>query len=222
MLSSGITNSPWSFTNTSANWLLRRAYTWFDSVFLFTSLISNTYKGINFIHVTISEAQGTKSTSCVCHTHVRMERSGLSNVTLCLRRWMYQSMRYMNPSWVWGRERKIRLEDHRLASRGLPIYMLRQKSIPSYYWKERFVAFKVAPNIKNHSLYYSSNRRLYKSHTCILNNYINTRFGTCADIVTYLCKLETKWHQILDASLSNIHKVACGKCSYNLVSISSK
>ena len=34
----------------------------------------------------------------------------------------------------------------------------------------------------------------------------NTRFGTGADTVSYLCKFGTKWHQILDAS--NIHKVA--------------
>ena len=32
----------------------------------------------------------------------------------------------------------------------------------------------------------------------------HTRFGTCADIVSYLCKFETIWHQILDASLTYI------------------
>ena len=39
----------------------------------------------------------------------------------------------------------------------------------------------------------------------------HARFGTYADIVSYLCKLETKWHQILDASLRYIEKVACRK-----------
>ena len=48
-----------------------------------------------------------------------------------------------------------------------------------------------------------------------------TRFGTCAVVVSYLCKFETKWHQILDASLSNNPKVACKKTLYNPVSISS-
>ena len=45
-------------------------------------------------------------------------------------------------------------------------YMLRQNSIP--IWKELFVAFKMAPNIKKNSLYFSSYRRLYKGHPCIL------------------------------------------------------
>ena len=38
-------------------------------------------------------------------------------------------------------------------------YMLRQIVIP--FWKELFVAFKMAPNIKIHSLYSSSYRHLY-------------------------------------------------------------
>ena len=45
-------------------------------------------------------------------------------------------------------------------------YLLRQNVIP--FWKELFVAFKMARNIKKHSLYVSSYRRLYKSHSCIL------------------------------------------------------
>ena len=45
-------------------------------------------------------------------------------------------------------------------------YMLRQNVIP--FWKELFVAFKMAPNIKKNSLYFSSYRRLYKGHSCIL------------------------------------------------------
>ena len=90
--------------------------------------------------------------------------------------------------------------------------MLRQNGIS--FWKELFVAFKMAPNIKKNSLYFSSYRRLYKGHSCILAfseaNY-HARFGTYADIVPYLCKFETKWHKILDASLRYIGKVACRK-----------
>ena len=44
---------------------------------------------------------------------------------------------------------------------------------------------------------------------CFFKTNCNTRFGTCVDIVPYLCKFETKWHQVLDPSLSNLHKVAC-------------
>ena len=46
------------------------------------------------------------------------------------------------------------------------IHMLRQNVIP--FWKELFVAFKMAPNIKKLSLYFSSYGRLYKGHSCIL------------------------------------------------------
>ena len=64
-------------------------------------------------------------------------------------------------------------------------YMLLQNGIPS--WKELFVAFKMTPSIKKHSLCLSSYRPLYKGHSCILKlsdaNY-NARFGTCADIVS--------------------------------------
>ena len=45
-------------------------------------------------------------------------------------------------------------------------YKLRQNVIP--LWKELFVAFKMAPNIKKHSLYFSSYRPLFKGHSCIL------------------------------------------------------
>ena len=93
-------------------------------------------------------------------------------------------------------------------------YMLRQNVIP--FWKELFVAFKMTPNIKKktHSLYFSSYGHLYKGHSCILafsEANCHARFGTCADIVSYLYKFETKWHQILDASLRYIDKVACRK-----------
>ena len=39
----------------------------------------------------------------------------------------------------------------------------------------------------------------------------HAHFGTCANIVSYLCKFETQWHPILDASLRYIDKVACRK-----------
>ena len=45
-------------------------------------------------------------------------------------------------------------------------YMLQQKVIP--FWKELFVAFKMASDIKKHSLHLSSYRRLCKGHSCIL------------------------------------------------------
>ena len=68
-------------------------------------------------------------------------------------------------------------------------YMLRQNAIP--FWKELFIAFKMAPNIKTHSLYFLSYRPLYKGHSCILKFFeakYNARFGTRADIVSYLCQ----------------------------------
>ena len=45
-------------------------------------------------------------------------------------------------------------------------YVLRQNVIPC--WTELFVAFKMAPNIKKHTLYLLSYRPLYKGHSCIL------------------------------------------------------
>ena len=45
-------------------------------------------------------------------------------------------------------------------------YMLRQNVIP--FWKELFVAFKMAPNIKKHSHFFSSYRPLYKGCSSIL------------------------------------------------------
>ena len=68
-------------------------------------------------------------------------------------------------------------------------YMLRQNVIP--FWKELFVALKMTPNIKTHSLYFSSYRPLYKGHSCILKFFeakYNARFGTRADIVSHLCQ----------------------------------
>ena len=50
-------------------------------------------------------------------------------------------------------------------------YMLRQNVIP--IWKELFVTVKMAPNIKKHSLYFSSYRPLYKRHSCILKFFWN-------------------------------------------------
>ena len=45
-------------------------------------------------------------------------------------------------------------------------YMLWQNVI--LFWKELYVAFKMTPNIKKHSLYVSSYIPLYKGHSCIL------------------------------------------------------
>ena len=45
-------------------------------------------------------------------------------------------------------------------------YMLRQNVIP--FWKELFLAFQMAPNIKKHSLFFSSYRPLYKGRSSIL------------------------------------------------------
>ena len=91
--------------------------------------------------------------------------------------------------------------------------MLRQNGIS--FWKELSVASKMAPHIKKHSLYFSGYRRYYKGHSCILKFFseanCHARFGTCADIVAYLCKFLTKWHQICDASLINNPEVACRK-----------
>ena len=91
-------------------------------------------------------------------------------------------------------------------------YMLRQNVTPS--WKELFVALKMTPNIKNHSLYSSSYSCLYKGHSCILKFFwskLHASLGICAVIVSYLCKFGTNWHQIFDASLRYIDKVACRK-----------
>ena len=68
-------------------------------------------------------------------------------------------------------------------------YMLRQNVIT--FWKELFVFFKMAPNIKKHSLYFFSNGPYIKGipvHWRFSEANCNTRFGTCADIVSYLCK----------------------------------
>ena len=39
----------------------------------------------------------------------------------------------------------------------------------------------------------------------------NISFGSCGDIVSYLCKFETKWHQILDANSKTLTKLLAGK-----------
>ena len=49
-------------------------------------------------------------------------------------------------------------------------YMLLQNAIP--FWKELLVTFKMAPNKKKHSLYFSSYRTLYKGHSCILKFFL--------------------------------------------------
>ena len=68
-------------------------------------------------------------------------------------------------------------------------HMLRQNVIA--FWKELFIAFKMAPNIKKHTLYFSSYSPLNKGHSCILKFFeanCYARFGTCAEIVSYFCK----------------------------------
>ena len=60
-------------------------------------------------------------------------------------------------------------------------YMLWQNGIP--FLKELFVAFKMAPNIKKHLLFFSSYRPLYKSRSSILKFFwskLQQTFGcTC-------------------------------------------
>ena len=68
-------------------------------------------------------------------------------------------------------------------------YMLRQNVIP--FLKELFVAFIMVPNIKKHSLYFSSYRPKYKGHSCILKFFwskLQCTFQYMCDIVLYLCK----------------------------------
>ena len=88
--------------------------------------------------------------------------------------------------------------------------MLRQNVIP--FWKELFVALKwqqtyrkthcisrvTDANIKAIPVYWRFSEA--NCHAC---------FGTCAGIVSSLCKFETKLHENLDASLRYIDKVAC-------------
>ena len=50
-------------------------------------------------------------------------------------------------------------------------YMLRQNAIP--FWKELFVAFKMAPSIKKHSLYFSSYKPSYKGYSYILKFFLS-------------------------------------------------
>ena len=70
--------------------------------------------------------------------------------------------------------------------------MLRQNGIP--FWKELFVAYTMAPNIKR-THYMSQVTDAYIKATPVYCSFseanCNTRFGTCADIVSYLCKFET-------------------------------
>ena len=70
----------------------------------------------------------------------------------------------------------------------------------------------MAPNIKKHSLYFSSYRRLYKGHSCILKFFsganCKTRLCTCADIVSYLCK-KSKWVWSGNTTITNCRQ-PCG------------
>ena len=68
-------------------------------------------------------------------------------------------------------------------------YTLRQSVTP--FWKELYAAFKMALNIKTHSLFFSSYRPLYKGHSCILKFFwskLRCTFLYIGDIVSYLCK----------------------------------
>ena len=51
-------------------------------------------------------------------------------------------------------------------------YVLRRDVMP--FWKELFVAFKMAPNIKRHILYFSSYRPLYK---CCFVYFVRDKFS---------------------------------------------
>ena len=60
-------------------------------------------------------------------------------------------------------------------------YMLRQNVIP--FWKELFLAFQMAPNIKKHTLFFSRYRPLYKGRSSILKFFwIKLQHTFC-----YLC-----------------------------------
>ena len=63
-----------------------------------------------------------------------------------------------------GYKKKYKNCSHMNASSFIAFYsyMLRQNVI--LFWKELFVAFKMASNIKKHTLYFSSYRPLFKSH----------------------------------------------------------
>ena len=103
-------------------------------------------------------------------------------------------------------------------------YMLRQNVIP--FWKELFVALKWHQTFRSPH-YIARVTDLYIKAIPVYRSYseanYNARFGTCVDIVSYLCKFWTKWHQILDTSLSNNPKLAClEKRIFNPVSIPSK
>ena len=68
--------------------------------------------------------------------------------------------------------------------------MLRQNVIP--FWKELFVAFKMAPEIKRNPHYIARVTDPYIKAIPVYLSFseanCNARFGTCADIVSYLCK----------------------------------
>ena len=65
--------------------------------------------------------------------------------------------------------------------------MLRQNVIP--FLKELFVAFRMAPNIKRHSLYFLSYRRLYKG--------ITVRLGTVSVGAIGFMRIRNKYGRTL-------------------------
>ena len=102
-------------------------------------------------------------------------------------------------------------------------YILRENVIR--FQRELLADFKLAPGIKKHTMYFLSYSHKYEGHSCIPKFYeanCNTRFVACADIVSYLCKFKTNWHQILDATFVTFSYLLAGKSLYNLVLISSK
>ena len=72
-------------------------------------------------------------------------------------------------------------------------YMLRQNVIP--FGKELFVAFKMAPNIKKHSLYFSSYNRLYKGYSCILKFFLKQITMHVLVHVRILCHIFVSFRQ---------------------------
>ena len=71
-------------------------------------------------------------------------------------------------------------------------YMLLQNVIP--FSKELFVAYKMAPDIKKNSLYFRDTDAYIKAisvYWSFSEANCHTRFGKCADIVSYNCKFET-------------------------------
>ena len=70
------------------------------------------------------------------------------------------------------------------------MYMLKQTVIP--FWKELFVAFKMTPNIKKHSLFFSGYRPLYKGRSSILKFFYEgcSNMNASSFITFFTCMLQ--------------------------------